>query len=502
MAYVITQNCCRDASCVAACPVGCIHPSPGEPGFTAADMLYIDPAVCIDCGACADACPVDAIVPGSRLDAADEPYRELNAAYPAPTAVTYRRDHAPGALVTSRAPLDVGIIGSGPAGMYCAQELLRHPGVRVSIYERLVEPHGLIRYGVAPDHPDTKKAASAFAFAPGKRRRLTWHLNTRVGTDVTVDDLRARHHAVIAAYGAGHSRRLDVPGAGLPGVLTADAVAGWYNGHPEHRHRLPNLDTRRAVIVGNGNVALDIARVLASGTDRLAAAGLPEYARTILRDNTLDEVVILGRRGPEHAACTEPELLELSRLPGIDLIADAADLGAPPSTPTDARNRLRRDLLTAAATRAATRGNRRVVLAFHTRVTEILGDTAVSGVRTVHEQRGEAILDAGLVIGAIGFTGAPLPGVGFDAATGTVPNTHGRVLDDNGEVITGMYTAGWIKRGPSGVIGTNRACAQETVAHLLADHRAGLLAGRTGTGVSPRRRFGGSVRRALGAVRS
>ncbi|MFV8165100.1 4Fe-4S binding protein [Mycobacterium sp. 134] len=218
MAYVITQNCCNDASCVAACPVGCIHPSPDEPGFAAAEMLYIDPGTCIDCGACADACPVEAIRPGKELSVEHERYRQINADYYRrhPSPATFKRAAIPRPLVTQ--PLRVAIVGSGPAGLYSAEALLHHPGVRVDMFDRLPFPHGLARYGVAPDHPATKAVVDQFDFSPEKSQRFGLHLGIEIGTDISHTELQQRYSAVIYATGAFHPRLLDIPGAQLPAL--------------------------------------------------------------------------------------------------------------------------------------------------------------------------------------------------------------------------------------------------------------------------------------------
>jgi len=482
MTYVITQNCCNDASCVAACPVGCIHPTPEEPGFATADMLYIDPATCIDCGACADACPVDAIRPDTALTPDTELYLDLNAAYyrthtPTPQ---FTRIPRPVPLVTSETPLRVAIVGSGPAGFYSAKELLHHPGVQVDMFERLPVPYGLVRHGVAPDHPATKSVVDQFTFSPDKQRRLRMHLGVHLGVHIDHLDLLAQHHAVIYACGAEQPRRLEVPGALLPGVVYANALAGWYNDHPEHRSLTPNLDTRRAVVIGNGNVALDIARILTTEPGAGTANTMPGYARDALRHSKIDEVVILGRRGPQHASFTVPELLALTRLPGVDLIIDPADLSEDlfEEPPADSGARAKLELLATAAQMTPTPGNKRIVLQFNTTPTQVRGTHAVTAVaaRRCGDSDEHVVVDTGLVVPAIGYEGRPIAGVGFDPATGTIPNRGGRVLGDDGRAVTGVYTAGWIKRGPTGVIGTNRSCAKETVSHLLDDHRAGLLA--------------------------
>lgn len=214
MAYVITQNCCNDASCLAACPVGCIHPTPDEPDFATSEMLYVDPNTCIDCGACADWCPVDAIKPDTALTARQEPYRQANADYyrDRPLQVGWKYLPLTPLATVGRGSLRVAVVGAGPAAWYCAKDLLAQPHVEVSMFDRLPAPHGLARYGVAPDHPATKQVMDQFLLDREQTGRFGMFLNVEVGRDVTHDELLDHHHAVIYAYGASSDRRLDVPG--------------------------------------------------------------------------------------------------------------------------------------------------------------------------------------------------------------------------------------------------------------------------------------------------
>ncbi|WP_233213627.1 FAD-dependent oxidoreductase [Mycobacterium hubeiense] len=455
---MITQNCCNDASCVVVCPVGCIHPTPDEPGFGTAEMLYIDPDTCIDCGACADACPVDAILPDNKLNADDQWYRDTSAAYyqdnPQPPAWQPRTP--PSVVRVSADGLRVAVVGSGAAGYYAAKELLRHPGVHVDMYERLAVPHGLIRYGVAPDHPATKSVASQFRWTPGQQKRFQLHLGVEVGAHVSHDDLLRDHHAVIYAHGAGGERRLGIPGEDLPGVVGAMSFVGWYNGHPDHVGLAPDLSGRRAVVIGNGNVALDLARILSADPDALADTDIAKPALDALRRSGIDEVVIVGRRGPEHAAFTTPELYALTRIPGLDVIVDPAEV------PSGEGRKL--DLLRDLAAKAPTPGNKRIVLRFNLSPAEIVGADVVTGIRL---SNGE-LLETGLILRSIGFRGSAIDGVPFDPDTATIPTVDGRV-------VPGVYATGWIKRGSTGGIGTNRTCAEKTVASLLADYEAGRL---------------------------
>lgn len=446
MTYVVTQNCCSDASCVVVCPVGCIHPTPDEPGFATAEMLYIDPDTCVDCGACADACPVDAIRPDTALSADDQWYTRVNAEYyqsNPPSPEWYRRQPRRIARVSADG-LRVAIVGSGAAGFYAATALLRHPGVRVDMYEKLSAPHGLIRYGVAPDHPATKAVAGQFRWPAGQQKRFALHLGVEVGgAGLSHEKLLDEHHAVIYATGSAGERRLDIPGEDLPGVIGALPFVGWYNGHPDHARLAPDLTGRRAVVIGNGNVALDLARILTADPDALAATEIAKPALRALRASAVDEVVILGRRGAAHAAFTTPELYGLSRVPGVDVVVDPEDVASGDGP--------KLELLRELAARPAT-GARRIVLRFNAAPVEIVGDGAAAGVRL----SGGEFVEAGLVLRSIGFGGAT-----FDAVAGRVS--------------PGVYATGWARRGPTGGIGTNRTCAEETVATLLADYAAGAL---------------------------
>ncbi|MFE3171219.1 FAD-dependent oxidoreductase [Amycolatopsis sp. NPDC059090] len=491
MAYVITQNCCNDASCLAACPIGCIHPAPGEPGFATAEMLYIDPDTCIDCGACADRCPVDAIKADTALTPEQSPYAEMNAAYYAdnPVEPGWRYQVPPPYVTLGREPLRVAIVGAGPAAWYCAKELLAQPDVRIAMFDRLPTPFGLVRHGVAPDHPATKQVVGQFRFDREQSERFALFLNVEVGTQVSHAELMRHHHAVVYAYGASADRRLGIAGEELPGSVAATRFVAWYNGHPDHSSLDPDLTGRRAVIVGNGNVALDMARLLVTEPDQLATTDMADHALETLRRSTIEEVVILGRRGAADAAFTTPELLALTQLRGVDVVVDSPQpVGEIAADDETTRQKLKLLAGLPAAQQPREPGRKRIVFRFNTVPVEIVGDERVEGVvvaatevrvdadgtrRAVAGDRTET-LETGLVIRSIGFQGTELPGVPFDAATGTVPNRAGRVVDGT-SVLPGVYASGWIKRGPSGVIGTNRLCAQETVANLLEDFVADRL---------------------------
>lgn len=482
MAYVVTQPCCADASCVVACPVNCIHPAPGEPGFGTTEMVYIDPRSCVGCGACVTACPVAAIKPDTALTETERPFAELNAAY---YEVFPHADRTPLHVVPPQRrlhddrPVRVAVVGAGPAGLYVADELLRHPEVSVDVLDRLPTPHGLVRAGVAPDHQHTKRASDLFAAIEGERG-FGYLLGVEVGRDVTLAELEERYDAVVYAVGAAADRPLGIPGEELEGSLSATDLVGWYNGHPDKQDLQVPLDHERAVVVGNGNVALDVARILTADPDELAMTDLARVPWSQLAASRVREVVVLGRRGPAQAAFTMPELIGLAGLARqgrLNVVVDAggAELGE------DHRGRLLAEL----AARRLDPTLRTMVLRFCAAPTRLVPDAAGLGVVGVEVARtrletgadgavravptGETeVLPAGLVLRAVGYHGLPVTDLPHDAARGVVPNERGRVRP-------GVYVAGWVKRGATGFIGSNKACAQETVETLLDDLDAGLV---------------------------
>ncbi|MEU5971749.1 ferredoxin-NADP reductase [Streptomyces sp. TSRI0445] len=502
MTYAITQTCCNDATCVAVCPVNCIHPTPEERAFGSTEMLHIDPRACIDCGACADACPVDAIFPVDSLSAGQREYADINAAYyegaePLAAEVDGPNFHAWGEPVFERSlpsdfgPLRVAVVGTGPAGMYAAQDLLLHTAAEVTLIDRLPVAGGLVRYGVAPDHPATKKVGDTFSrFHSHPRVRM--HLGIEVGRDVTAEELSAHHDAVIYAVGASTDRRLGVPGEETPGCLSATAFVAWYNAHPEAVAQGVDLSAERVVVVGNGNVALDVARILVADPEALAATDIAAHALDALRASRVREVVVLGRRGPGDAAYTRSELLALKHVPGVELVVDDHDprtAAAIDAAGAGDRAGVLKGLARVRTDAASpTGGERRIVLRFHSEVVEIRGEgDGVNSVRVTDgggdgDGGGTADLKAGLLLRAIGYRGIPVPGLPFDELSGTVPHEGGRVAG-----VPGSYVVGWIKRGPSGGIGANRTCAAETVGTLLADAVAGELAAPTGDAKAFRR---------------
>ncbi|MGH3353829.1 MAG: FAD-dependent oxidoreductase [Nocardioides sp.] len=485
MPHVVTQSCCADASCVVACPVNCIHPAPGEPGFAEAEMLYVDAKSCVDCGACVSACPADAIVPHTTLSPAQAPFLAINAEY---FDVFPHQDRTPLALVhaqrrlTRTGPFRVAVVGAGPAGMYAADELLKHPEISVDVFDRLPTPYGLVRAGVAPDHQNTKQVEQLFAQVesqPGFR----YFLGVEVGKDLSHAELAARYHAVVYTVGAASDRALGLDGDDLPGSLSATDFVGWYNGHPDKQDLPVRLDAAsipsgRVVLVGNGNVALDCARILAEDPERLAGTDVSDGPLAVLRDSAVREVVVLGRRGPEEAAFTVPELVGLMGHTGVNVVVETTDAGAEALAGGDTKTRLLREI----AQREVDPALRTIVLRFLSSPVKVLGEGRVTGVEVGRNRlepdgngvvravpTGETeVLEAGMLLRAVGYKGLPVADLPYDAATGTVPNERGRVMP-------GVYVAGWVKRGPSGFIGTNKSDAEETVDRLLDDLDADLV---------------------------
>jgi ferredoxin--NADP+ reductase len=394
--------------------------------------------------------------------------------------------------VSENGALRVAVVGSGPAGFYAADALLKSedPPVEVDMIERLPTPWGLVRLGVAPDHENIKAVSRAFekiAARPGFR----FFGNVEVGRDVTHEELMRVYDAVLYSVGAQTDRHMGIPGEELPGSWAATEFVAWYNGHPDFQDLQFDLSHERAVVVGNGNVAIDVARMLALTPDELAPTDTTDPAIAAINGCGIREIVMLGRRGPAQAAFTPPELQELGELAGADVEVDPKDLELDPASMAaleQDRDRARRnvDILRDYAQRVPAGRKRTIRLRFLTSPVAILGNDRVEAVEVVRnrleqDERGRIVpvatderetIPCGVVFRSVGYKGVALPGVPFDEHTGTIPNEHGRAGG-------GLYVAGWIKRGPSGVIGTNKKDATETVTALLEDARAGKL-GRVG----------------------
>jgi ferredoxin--NADP+ reductase len=383
----------------------------------------------------------------------------------------------------------VAIVGAGPAGFFTADQLLKNKDFEVSVdlFERWPTPYGLVREGVAPDHQSIKSVTRIFDRVLSQPR-VRYFGNIEFGRDVTRGELTSLYDQVVYATGAQTDRRMGIPGEELAGSWPATDFVRWYNGQPDCADLEFNLDVERAVVVGNGNVAVDVVRILLSDPDVLATTDIADHALESLRRSRIREVWMVGRRGPAQAKFTNVELKELGALEGVDVVVDPAELElAPPSESEAGDRRVKRNLeiLNDFADREPSDASRRLVFRFLASPVELAGeDGAVRAVRIERNRlvsgRGGASraegtgqmewTEAGLVLRSVGYHGVALPEVPFDEGPGVIPNREGRLLDaPGGEVVPGEFVVGWIKRGPSGVIGTNKACAADTVAAMLED---------------------------------
>jgi ferredoxin--NADP+ reductase len=374
------------------------------------------------------------------------------------------------------------VVGAGPAGFYAADQLL-NAGFEVDLYDALPTPFGLVRAGVAPDHPKIKNVTRVYEKTAAKEG-FRFFGGVTLGSDITRVELLERYHVVLYSVGTATDNKLGIPGEDLPGSYGATEFVGWYNGHPDYADHSFHLHGGRAVVIGNGNVAVDVARMLVLEPDEVSVTDTADHAIGALAEATVTEVVMLGRRGPAQAAFTNPELRELGELTRADIVVDPADLevdAGEPETTTQKRNV---EILRDFAARPLEGKSHRVVLKFFTSPVEILGTDHVEGVRVVHNEivdgravptGEEEVIPCDLVLRSIGYRGEALCTVPFDDRRGLVRNDGGRVLDDDGNPHPGEYVAGWIKRGPSGVIGTNKKDAADTVTKVVEDAEAGRL---------------------------
>lgn len=383
-------------------------------------------------------------------------------------------------------PYHVAIVGSGPSGFFAASSLLKAADgsedidVAVDMLEMLPTPWGLVRSGVAPDHPKIKSISKQFE-KTAQDPRFRFFGNVSVGEHVHASELAERYHAVVYAVGAQSDRALNIPGEDLPGSIAAVDFVGWYNAHPNFEEATPDLSGSRAVVVGNGNVALDVARILVTDPGVLGQTDIADHALESLRPCGVDEVVIIGRRGPLQTAFTTLELRELGDLENVDVIVDPAQLEGVTDEDAAAVGKTAKQniaVLRDYAKRSPRPGHRRIVLRFMTSPIEIKGEGRVERIvlgrnelttdangRVSASDTGEREeLPVQLVVRSVGYRGVPTPGLPFDERSATIPNTGGRVDGSRNE-----YVVGWIKRGPTGVIGTNKKDSQETVDTLLAD---------------------------------
>ena len=396
-------------------------------------------------------------------------------------------------------PLRVAIIGAGPTGFYVADHLLRKPGVTVEVdmFDRLPTPYGLVRLGVAPDHQKIKFVTNAFdkvAACPGFR----FFGGVDFGKHVTLADLKTHYHQIVYCTGAQTDRRMGIPGEDLAGSHPATEFVAWYNGHPDYRDCVFDLSQESVAVVGVGNVAVDVVRILCRTPEELATTDIADYALEALKKSRVKEVYLLGRRGPAQAAFTNPEIRELGELPDADISADPAEVELDPLSRAaversqDRATAKKVEILREYAQRPAAGRSRRLVLRFLVSPVELIGDDAgrVAAMRLVRNElyatstgalqpratdRFETI-PVGLVFRSVGYRGVPLASVPFNESWGVILNDKGRVLDPGTkQPLVGEYTAGWIKRGPTGVIGTNKPDAAETVECMFEDLALGAV---------------------------
>lgn len=397
---------------------------------------------------------------------------------------------------TAAQPLRVAIIGAGPAGFYAAERLFKETElvVEVDMFDRLPTPYGLVRNGVAPDHQKIKSVTAAFERIAGNPR-YRFFGNVELGRDITVDDLKGYYHQILYSTGAQTDRPLGIPGDDLIGSHPATEFVAWYNGHPDFRDHHFDLTQERVAVVGVGNVAVDVARILCRTREELMKTDIADYALEALTNSNVKEVYILGRRGPAQAAFTAPEAKELGELADCDTLVPPDEAELDPLSLATMANADRADLrkveiIQELSRRQPSGKSKRLILRFLVSPTELIGDEQgrVKQMKLVHNElyatdagsmrpratdRTET-LDVGLVFRSIGYRGVPLPGVPFHDSWGVIPNDGGRVIDPaTKEPLPGQYTAGWIKRGPTGVIGTNKPDAAETVENMIADAKAG-----------------------------
>lgn len=392
---------------------------------------------------------------------------------------------------TPENPLRVAIVGAGPSGFYAAEHILKDGDVhaQVDLFDRLPTPFGLVRGGVAPDHPKIKSVIRVYE-KTAARDGFRFFGNVKIGQDLEVEELEGLYHAIVFTVGCETDRALGIPGEDLRGSHAATAFVGWYNAHPDYASEDFDLSAERAVVIGNGNVAMDVARMLALTDAELRQTDTADHAISELDRKGVKEIVVLGRRGPVQAAFTNPEIKELGVMEDADVVVDPADMELDPasrafleSDECDKTTRVNVETLKEFSERTPEGKKQRIVLRFLASPVEIKGDGKVESIvigknelveeggRLVAKDTGEREeLECGLVLRSVGYTGVPIEGVPFDEKRGLILNAGGRVLDshDSGHKV-GHYTAGWIKRGPSGVIGTNKKDALETVQHLLAD---------------------------------
>jgi ferredoxin--NADP+ reductase len=393
-------------------------------------------------------------------------------------------------LGTEARPARIAIVGAGPAGFYAAEALLKQKDLVCSIdmFNRFPYPYGLVRDGVAPDHQSIKNVIRIYERVLSNDA-VRYFGNVTFGTDLRHQDMKEYYDQIVYAVGAQSDRRMGIPGEDLENSMPATAFVGWYNGHPDYCDLNPDLSHERVIVVGNGNVAMDVTRILATPVDELAKTDIADHALEHLRQSKVREVVVLGRRGPAQAAFTNPELKEFGELEGVDVLVDEADLELDEVSiqlmEEDKKARTNVEMLQGYAARTEHTNERRIRMRFYYSPVEIIGsDGKVSAVRiernklVVREDGRQAArgtgqfetIEAGMILRSVGYRGVPLPGVPFDETSHTIANLDGRVIRiGSGDMVAGEYVVGWAKRGPSGVIGTNKPDSVATVQRMVED---------------------------------
>lgn len=402
------------------------------------------------------------------------------------------------AIGTPERPLSVAVVGSGPSGFYAAESLLKTPdvAVRVDMFDRLPTPFGLVRGGVAPDHQKIKSVAAVYE-RTAQDPRLRYFGAVKAGKDVSVAELAERHDAVIWAVGCESDRHMGIPGEDLQGSHSATEFVGWYNGHPDHRHRRFDLSVESVAVVGVGNVAMDVTRILARDPEELARTDIAGYALDALRESRVKTVWLLGRRGPAEAAYSPGEIEEIGLLGAASLVVDPKEAEVDEVSKgelADPESKKKTEYVQAVAKAGGRHKDRQVRLRFRVSPVELLGEGG--RVKAIKLEKNKLVSDGkggvkavgagefethpvGLVLRSVGYRGIAVPGLPFDEKSGHVPNEAGRVTGGPGQpVLPGQYVVGWAKRGPSGLIGTNRADSVATVKALLEDWKGGKLPSR------------------------
>ncbi len=399
---------------------------------------------------------------------------------------------------TAENPLRVAIVGAGPTGFYAAEHLYKQKDlvVEVDMFDRLPTPFGLVRNGVAPDHQKIKSVTKAFD-RTAKKPGFRFFGNVAIGKDITVEELQNYYHQIIFTTGAQSDRNLNIPGIDLKNSHPATDFVAWYNGHPDFRHLEFDLSQERVAVIGVGNVAVDVCRILAKSVEELAVTDIADYALEALSKSKVKEIYMLGRRGPAQAAFTAPEIKELGEMEGADIVISEEDATLDPlseASLVDAdRGTLRKvEIIQEHSQKPLAGKPRKLIVKFLVSPVELIGDEEgkVKCMRLVKNElyqteagtlRPRATdqyeeLPVGLVFRSIGYRGVPIPGVPFNESWGVIMNEAGRVIDpETKEPVLGEYTAGWIKRGPSGVIGTNKPDAVETVENMMVDLANGRI---------------------------